>query len=359
MRKRPIWLQFLRFSGVAGGLALVVVVALLVAGVAHDAAPHVVRSTADPENPVRIGQPVRLAARIHTPLHRFPGDPVTVALPEGLHAAGDAQVELVGGGALHWAWRVEFEVMPYRVGVLEGSRATVPVVGAINRDEGVELVCEFPGVEVVSALPEDGEGVVLAPRVSAEEEAGAPSWLELSLVVSLMILIAALATILWTRRGPKPAPTAATLLPHERAFLDLQKLEEELPIPAERFYVRLTDVIRDYISARYAIPASHQATPEFLARMVREPAFADTHRGVLREMLSAGDLIKFAKVEATQEQLRVALDRGREFVAGTVEPEPGSDTEDGHNQDPHSPQEKSETPALDSLDPTDPGDRPT
>jgi hypothetical protein len=113
------------------------------------------------------------------------------------------------------------------------------------------------------------------------------------------------------RRGPPPRP------PWEIALREFQELEDRLPLAPDLFTVSMTDTLRTYIESRFGLRATEQTTAEFLAGVQREQRLVPEHVQLLGEVLSAADLIKFARADSTQAQLLEALAAARRFVVDT------------------------------------------
>lgn len=120
-----------------------------------------------------------------------------------------------------------------------------------------------------------------------------------------VLALAAIAFWLWKRRQPKVVtPVVAPLTPYEIAMQALQRLREENPA-VEAFYTRLSDIVRQYIEARFGLRAPERTTEEFLA----EAALSPEYMALLGAFLSECDLVKFARYEPE------AADRQRAFAA--------------------------------------------
>lgn len=127
------------------------------------------------------------------------------------------------------------------------------------------------------------------------------------------ILAAALAALGWyawrrwkaRRRGPAGAPLAATpALPPEvvaeRAIDELRAsgLWEK---NQAAYYLRLTDIVRAYLEARYAKPVTAMTSVE-IERLVKARAQDLQLGGNVRELLTRADLVKFAKVKPAADE---------------------------------------------------------
>ncbi len=61
------------------------------------------------------------------------------------------------------------------------------------------------------------------------------------------------------------------------------------------YYLRLSDIVRQYFEDRFRIRAPEMTTEEFLVHLKSSPALTASQSGVLQEFLSSCDMVKFAK----------------------------------------------------------------
>lgn len=163
-------------------------------------------------------------------------------------------------------------------------------------------------------------------------------WRMALMIGSLVLGLAALATAYWLyrkRRQGQPIFRKELLRPaHEIALEDLRKLlasnllqEGEYKI----FYSELSDIVRRYLERRFFIKAMEETTTELLTSLTEEQ-FPQEQIGLVQEILSACDLVKFAKyappdseTESTVQLIRDFIDRTKmefEAVEREVEGEP-------------------------------------
>lgn len=165
-------------------------------------------------------------------------------------------------------------------------------------------------------------------------------WRMILMIGSLVLGLALLATAYWLYRKRKqgqPIFRKELLRPaHEIALEDLQKfLESNLLQDGEYkiFYSGLSDIVRRYIERRFFIKAMEETTTELLTSLTEEQ-FPNEQIGLVQEILSACDLVKFAKyapanseTESTVQLIRNFIERTKmEFE--TVEREVEEDPED-------------------------------
>lgn len=118
------------------------------------------------------------------------------------------------------------------------------------------------------------------------------------------------------------------VLPHEWALRELRRLEGQEYIErgmADEFYYELSYIVRGYIERRFGLHAGHQTTEEFLVDLGRSNTFAQSHRALLRDFLTAADLVKFARVEPSTDDVAAALSAARRFINQTTGTQPTVD----------------------------------
>src|SRR6266550_4350789 len=143
-----------------------------------------------------------------------------------------------------------------------------------------------------------------------------------SLVPVWGILVAALVTLIVlgliiraiARRRKPPAPPKS---PRERALDALEQAQDQIDgLNPYQFSIRVSDILRQYVTEQYDLPVTRQTSFEFLERLRKKSPFSDDERALLEDFLSRCDLIKFARYEATSVDSRMLLEEARRFVQG-------------------------------------------
>lgn len=136
--------------------------------------------------------------------------------------------------------------------------------------------------------------------------------------IALLIIGGAVWLIIRARkRATIPVPT-----PRERALRLLHESERDVDyLSPYEFSIRVSDILRRYVTDEYDLPLTRQTSVEFLNAVRDAPAFSAEDRALLDDFLSRCDLIKFARYEATREDSRSLLDEATRFVrGGALEP---------------------------------------
>ena len=129
-------------------------------------------------------------------------------------------------------------------------------------------------------------------------------------------LVAVLVALV--RRWRRPRPVAPPL-PHEVALARLVAAEALIPEHKPReFGIAVSDAVREYIEARFALRAAHRTTEEFIGvHLADENSPLLPHREPLRAFLQSCDLAKFARWSLDEDAMRDLSGSARGFVEAT------------------------------------------
>jgi hypothetical protein len=158
-----------------------------------------------------------------------------------------------------------------------------------------------------------------APPVSVLEENLWPAYLAGALVAAGLgaLLTIAIVRRLRARRGDRPGPPPRPA--HEVALERLDRLGAYgfLENADNRpFYFAVSEVIRDYLGARYGFDSLELTTDELLAELRRHSG-RELVVGEIQGWLSACDLVKFAKISPSAAESRGALESAIRIVSAT------------------------------------------
>jgi hypothetical protein len=270
----------------------------------------------EPASEVHIGTPVRCSVLIRSPWYRWPIAPAEPAgLPAGLQTITLPQPRLHRVGFGTWAWEAAVVLQAYETGEFDPGKLTVRFTGD-RTGQATLLAVGMPQIMVQPRLQEP-----LAVELTAAGPLDVPLdrdhhswtyWLALGIVVALVLLV--LVSIMVRKENPAPLPQLSTA---DRACRMLDELAETGGMDAEKFFVRLTDILRWYIEKQFQLRAAEQATREFLTDPAVGRALNPVQREALRAFMQAADLVKFARAQASPEQMRAALATARRFIQET------------------------------------------
>jgi len=147
-----------------------------------------------------------------------------------------------------------------------------------------------------------------------------PMWMVVCAGVLALIVLGGIAALIVTLLRRRPPPR----LPSRREIALRRLKEAEADIMTTEpyaFSIRVSDILRQFVSAQYHLHATEQTSPEFLAEAAQTPHFTLADKRLLSDFLERCDLIKFARVDATTDESRALLDQGVLFVKGETVPQ--------------------------------------
>jgi hypothetical protein len=172
-------------------------------------------------------------------------------------------------------------------------------------------------VNVKSLLPND-------KRTLDINDVAAPvsfpfGWKRVGIIGACIAAAAALVIFLWRHRRIREK-LIPPLPAHEIAYRKLEKLlargliEQKL---YREFTAEVADILRQYIEDRFALRAPERTTEEFLVEAGPGLPVDEEHKGILREFLVHCDLVKFAALEPSAEDVKRTFETCREFIEMT------------------------------------------
>lgn len=136
----------------------------------------------------------------------------------------------------------------------------------------------------------------------------------------LLLLLLPLLYLLFKRRKRALPPLSL----RRRTLNALDSLRGDVyarRLSAKEGIAGVSDLLRNYLEERYALPASGKTTPEFLAEMEFTSAVPSQAGSFLRNFLNAADMIKFAQAPCDTSAVSTAVNSAVELVENTSEPE--------------------------------------
>ena len=113
--------------------------------------------------------------------------------------------------------------------------------------------------------------------------------------------------------APPPPPP-----PHVVAWERLQRALE-LIHEAEWFCIEVSHIIRVYLEERFSLHAPDRTTEEFLLELQSSRRLAGEHKQLLANFLSECDMVKFARAELPEQELR-GLHEAASRLVGETQP---------------------------------------
>ncbi len=150
-----------------------------------------------------------------------------------------------------------------------------------------------------------------------------------ALVFWILAALAVLAALYflwqWWQRKRREVPQVPVIPPHVRAR---QKLEEALSLLTQPrpFCILVSDTVRWYLEERFNFRAPERTTEEFLHELQGTNLLLPDQKTSLGEFLQRCDLVKFARYEPTETELRDLHRAALRLIDETepAEPAPGA-----------------------------------
>ena len=140
-----------------------------------------------------------------------------------------------------------------------------------------------------------------------------PPW---AIFVATFIGLSLLGLLGWLL-ARRPKPPQPPKLPRQIALEELERISREIEkINPYRFSIRVSDILRRYVTDQYALPVTRQTSVEFLTALAKSSPFSENEKSLLTDFLDRCDLIKFARYEATSADSALLLEEATRFVKG-------------------------------------------
>jgi hypothetical protein len=127
-------------------------------------------------------------------------------------------------------------------------------------------------------------------------------WLWLTLAALAVLGVLVFAWWLWKRKLSQ-VPVVPPIPAHIRAKQALAQALELITQPKE-FCIRVSDTVRLYLEERFNFRAPERTTEEFLRELRATNLLTDGQKESLGQFLESCDLVKFAKYEPGENELR-------------------------------------------------------
>ena len=140
-----------------------------------------------------------------------------------------------------------------------------------------------------------------------------PPWL-IFVIAFVTLFVLGLVVWLFAKRRRPPVPPK---LPREIALEELERISGEIEtMTPYQFSIRVSDILRKYVTQQYGLPATRQTSIEFLTALAKASPFYPEEKSLLEDFLNRCDLIKFARYEATTSDSELLLQEAIRFVKG-------------------------------------------
>jgi hypothetical protein len=136
---------------------------------------------------------------------------------------------------------------------------------------------------------------------------------------TLAIIAAAIAgRWLWRKwQNKRAVAKAAVVIPPHRKAKDKLRSALELMSDPYAFCSLVSDVVRVYLEERFELHAPDRTTEEFLEEVRFSPKLDQSQKELLENFLNRCDLVKFARYEPTQAELKELYDSALRLIDET------------------------------------------
>jgi hypothetical protein len=174
-------------------------------------------------------------------------------------------------------------------------------------------------VVVASILPEDMEQLEIREITGP---ADLPADFRTSVIIgaAAALIVAAAGFYLWRRSRRLKEIYQRAIPAHEKAFARLEALLSEGFVEEKRyseFTAGVSDILRLYIEDRFGLRAPERTTEEFLAEAGPGLDVDEEKKSILEQFLLHCDLVKFAALEPTSDDVKRTFETCRDFVDAT------------------------------------------
>lgn len=249
-----------------------------------------------------------------------------------------------------------FDEGEYQLSELPVGRLTPDGVVDTLLFDAVRFEVKTMPVDTTSFQPHDLKDVIRYPLTAAE----VLPWVGLFYLVVLSV-IAAVCLVKMRRRKLSEGPQSKD----PAHIVALRKLDtfrgDKLwaPEKQKQFYSGVTDVLREYIAARYDVGAMEMTTKEIFREM--KPKFADEPSdrkallGDLENLFETADYVKFAKHTASEPENAAVLPLAVRFVTQTYQDDlaAASDAQESAATDEAAQEQEKAQPEADKKDDND------
>lgn len=282
--------------------------------------PPTIDGTEVLSDPIHLGEPFQLQVTSTSPWRYGRPKEIEFEPPDGIDVLrSDEIITLRKLGFGTWTWTRALTLQVYDFGPYTDLTADI-LFHPHGADDVHRVTAVLPDITITPKVPDKTNVIHTADELSDDYLKGDGAVSRWWLLVPLLVLVAVACGYMVFRRsrGAAHAPPPPPWTVAETALYDL---EDRLPLDAETVFVELTDITRRYIEAAYQLPATERTTPEFLRELNREKSRLGTdQRLMLADFLSAADMVKFARLDASESQIRDAIGKAKRFISESAAP---------------------------------------
>ena len=280
--------------------------------------PASVESVSIPKGELKIGMPIKVTAIIRTPWYRQIQEPVTFTGSTEIEISSNSSIYLETADLSGSLWQLQADIIAFKEGIYKDLEFIVGLSADKNGKQN-NLTISLPEVTVKSQSIDKNQAIAMQDNLDeavfkiedVKVEQSDILWLWVALAV---VILAAIFFALRNKQSTKIKLVSAW----DEAAGALKALEQEQNLNDERFFVRLSDILRLYIQKRFKLPATEKTSQEFIVQVRNENLLKEEHKRSLENFLSTADMVKFAKMAADSKQRQDCLNMAGTFVKETI-----------------------------------------
>lgn len=277
---------------------------------------HILSHDFDPAD-ITIGDPIQLRLRIEAdenlhiyldPIDRSEGEYLEVDKPQ----VERIESESLPTGKTHY--EITYPLRAFAIGKHTLPPITIKYTDADGNSGSIQTPTYLFEVRSVKPPSDTEMKGIKGPW------AVPPNWLFYIFALFLVIVAIGAVIFLYLRRRTKPMDLQSEVLPqrqpHEIAYEQLNRIEGMNWVAQgemKGYHTEISHVIRQYIAARYHIPALELTTQELLDRLQAE----DIPKELVRQFFTNCDLVKFARYNPTKPEAHERMGEARRIVDET------------------------------------------
>ena len=131
-----------------------------------------------------------------------------------------------------------------------------------------------------------------------------------------LIILGSILMFIFIKKRSAKKKISPTISPnkflHDLAQLKTKKLIESGE--HRLFYIKLLEIIRDFLQSKYQIPADILLTDDLIDFIKKSHILSKENTKILEELLTRGDLVKFAKSIPSSEMIQADLENVENFI---------------------------------------------
>ena len=222
-------------------------------------------------------------------------------------------------------WAISAVIRPLSAGTVEEGPVTVELSPGRKQKKAEEFKVAIPEfASVIPATEKAGSELQLAGSMDvlrSGKERFLAHIANYKYIYAICLVLAAAAVIILVRlykRSSRQEPVFSW----DAAIAALEVLQTDIDsgnVLPKTGFTRLNDILRNYLEARFALPASRSTTPEFLAQMAdRSSPLPEKCREQLADFLTTADMVRFAQEHADKMKLEHFLRKVVLIVRDTI-----------------------------------------